>query len=93
MQYSKHLTRVEEAALAKLSSLHVYRNSRNAREICVTNGSHPPPDGRRTWHYWSSFNTPLHGKVAFDIDFPDVCREVLENGYALRQLARILRAR
>ena len=75
--------------------LHVYRSSANARELCFTasrgtSGLPPPANGGR-WRFWASFATVLRGQIAYGIDVHEVRREIAENGYALRNLKRILR--
>lgn len=75
--------------------LHVFRNSRNARELCFTNSRTatdlPPPPGGGIWRFWASFATVLRGHVAYGVDVHEVRREIAESGYALRQMERILR--
>ena len=73
--------------------LHVFRNSRNPRELCFA-GSRLSADLPTTtnggkWRFWASFATVLRGQIAYGIDVNEVRRAVAENGYAVRCLKRI----
>ena len=75
--------------------LHVFRNSRNARELCFSRrriaADLPPPANGGKWRFWASFATVLRGQIAYGVDVHEVRREVADNGYAVRSLKRLLR--
>jgi hypothetical protein len=75
---------------------HVYRNSNDARQICLTNernGGKLPVAPKGRWLYWTSFSSPMRGAIAFDLLNQDAARQaVLANGYFLHRIKRSLRA-
>ena len=77
--------------------LHVFRNSRDARQLCFARSriasNLPKPEKGGSWRFWASFSTVLRGQIAYGINVSQVRTEVAENGYAVRHLTRLLRAR
>ena len=75
--------------------LHVFRSSADARELCFSDSrdtaSLPPPTNGGRWRFWASFSTVRRGQIAYGVDVHEVRQEIAKNGYALRNLKRILR--
>ncbi len=74
--------------------LHVFRNSRNPRELCFASSrvaaNLPAPTNGGKWRFWASFATVLRGQIAYGIDVNEVRREVAAHGHAVRCLNRIV---
>lgn len=76
--------------------LNVFRSSKKPKALCFADHRAPeklpaPNDGGQ-WKFWASFATTLRGHIVYGIDVRKVREEVADQGYALRDLKRMLRA-
>lgn len=76
--------------------LNVFRNTKNPRSLCFADHRDavklPAPNDGGKWKFWASFSTTLRGHIVYGVDVRQVREEVRDQGYALRDLKRMLRA-
>lgn len=84
---------------ADAMTFHVYRNSKDPRQLALTadkSGSHlltgAPHKGAK-WTYWKNFEGGLRGRIAFGLENEKQAREdIAEKGYHVYRMERLLRA-
>lgn len=75
--------------------VHVFRNSRDGREVCMSDSRTPrglpdPGLGAR-WSLWRSFSTRLRARVGFGVELEQVRTAIVASGYFRTRLGRVLR--
>ncbi|MCB0637362.1 MAG: hypothetical protein KDC54_12125 [Lewinella sp.] len=76
--------------------LYVFKNTANARDICVTDtrqhGTLPRLNGGAEWRYASTFATKLQASIGFQLKINDALKGISKDGYFRHQFDRMMRA-